>query len=635
MSSGPPHCYRSAWEPFGWLKVWILFCTSCSATGWLLAGLGQLNCWGYALTLPLALFGVRFVCAAPARLSLRIRWPSVRLRILPVSFGLLALLSFVGGVLYAPSNYDALAYRFPQILHWLGSGRWHWIPSSELTMNITSPGFGWLVAPMFALIQSDRLAFLPSFIAYLTLPGTYFSVMRNVGVPGRVAWIWMWLLPSATCFVMQAGGVANDLLGTSFWLTAFALGFQARRSARVDNFYYSALAAALATGVKVTGLPLLLPWFLVVSPVWEVALRSPLKTVFAIVLGAVISFLPTGVLNRLNTGAWDGDPAGELMTRTKSPLVGLVGNVCEITLTSWAPPVCPMASRVNSALSHPAVAPLVGWIKSGYPRFSVSWGELAMEEGGGLGLGLTLCILLAIIYPQSRRWSGRGLLCSLRPGLVWGGFMACFAFMAVSSSEAVPRLAAPYYPLILLAVLRSRGAERFFRTPLFSWIVRAHLPLVMLAVILTPARPLWPASWLLDRALNAHPSSPLLVKAASVYATYRDRPDLYAPLRQCIPSGARFVGFICRTNDMESPLWKPYGSAQVVELFSVAAEAPRVALLRGSVIVASVGALGHRFGLTPEELAIKLGGVVAGRAMLRQKATIGPEEWVAITVSRE
>lgn len=58
---------------------------------------------------------------------------------LPLLFISIAFLALVGGTLYPPSNYDALSYRLPRILHWLDLGHWHWIDSPNTRQNYSSP----------------------------------------------------------------------------------------------------------------------------------------------------------------------------------------------------------------------------------------------------------------------------------------------------------------------------------------------------------------------------------------------------------------------------------------------------------------------------------------------------------------
>jgi hypothetical protein len=135
------------------------------------------------------------------------------------------LLVFIGGALYRPSNYDALTYRLPRVLHWLAQEQWHWIHTANYRMNDRSCGFEWLTAPVVLATGSDRALFLINFISFLLLPGLVFSVFTRLGVRRRVAWHWMWLLPTGYNFLLQAGSIGNDSFAAVDALAASLMGF--------------------------------------------------------------------------------------------------------------------------------------------------------------------------------------------------------------------------------------------------------------------------------------------------------------------------------------------------------------------------------------------------------------------------
>ena len=72
-------------------------------------------------------------------------------------------------------------------------------------MNDRACGIEWLTAPLLLFTRCDRALFLLNFIPFLLLPGLVFSVFRRLGVRARVAWHWMWLLPTGYIFLLQAG----------------------------------------------------------------------------------------------------------------------------------------------------------------------------------------------------------------------------------------------------------------------------------------------------------------------------------------------------------------------------------------------------------------------------------------------
>ncbi|MCX6909262.1 MAG: hypothetical protein NTY01_14640, partial [Verrucomicrobia bacterium] len=223
------------------VKLWLLLSTLLVAGGWVLSALHQLNAAGYASLFLLAAAGAaawrRMRCDTGVRripspqpiqrcrkLARRFR------RLFPFAFLLLALLAIAGGAWHAPNNYDAMSYRLPRLLHWLSAEQWHWIHTASPRENGWACGFEWLAAPLVVFAKSDRWLFLINAFSFLLLPGLVFRVLRSLNAGARVAWHWMWLLPSGYSFVLQAGSLGNDLFAVVYALAAVDLALQARRS---------------------------------------------------------------------------------------------------------------------------------------------------------------------------------------------------------------------------------------------------------------------------------------------------------------------------------------------------------------------------------------------------------------------
>src|SRR5271154_1091040 len=187
--------------------IWVWFCAYLNCAGWTLSALHQLNAGGYAVALALwfvALFVWKqkpsaqiFPNAGCKKNFRRFRRP------FPLAFLILAALAFLGGAIHAPSNYDALTYRVPRILHWLADDRWHWIHTIFPRVNQRACGIEWVSAPFIALLKTDRLLFLINIVSFLFLPGLIFSIFTKLGVRHRVAWHWMWIVPTGYCFLLQ------------------------------------------------------------------------------------------------------------------------------------------------------------------------------------------------------------------------------------------------------------------------------------------------------------------------------------------------------------------------------------------------------------------------------------------------
>ena len=181
-------------------------------------------------------------------------------RALPAAFGLLALLILVGGLLYPPTNHTAVTYRVPRVLQWLAAHQWHWISNTEnFRMNNRACGIEWLSAPLLLFFRSDRALFLLNFVPFLMLPGLIFSLFTRLGVGPRVAWHWMWLLPTGYNFVLQAGSTGNDTFPTVYALAAVDFACRAWISRKPSDLWFSLMTTALLTEAKASNLPLLLP----------------------------------------------------------------------------------------------------------------------------------------------------------------------------------------------------------------------------------------------------------------------------------------------------------------------------------------------------------------------------------------
>ena len=612
----------SGWR---WIQIWLVVCVGCNALGWFLAGFGLLGRSAYAVA---GILLVLFLGVAWSKGWLRIRSFHRRRwrRALPRVFALVLITSFLGGLIHPPNNYDALTYRIPQMLHWMTAGRWHWVSTAEVHMNFSCAGQGWLFAPWLAWFQSDRPFFLSNIVALAVLPGMFFSLLRRCGVASRVAWSWMWLLPSASCYALQSGSLGNDLLATAYWCTALAFGLRARQTGQPRSLWFAVLAAALATGVKLGVAPLALPWLLVIFPCWKVAVRTPVSALLLGLLALCISAAPTAVQNVRYTGHFSGDPHNQLKLQALNPAAGLIGNVIEIAVGAFAPPVFPGAAAANQQLTNLENSPLGLWLRQGFPRFDPEWSDLSTEESAGFGLGLTALALAGLVI-RGKRWSGapRSQIQAARAVTI-GTAVALLYFLVKVAGEGDARLIAPFYPLLLLPILR-RFPVAWLRRPSWHWLSLAAGLSIWPALILTPARPLFPAVALTEWVAQRNPSSRGAQRVALVYSTYAQRHDYVRPLKAFIPPGTTRIGFIPTENDIEATYWKPYGSWEVVEIRKADPADPLVASLRGSVILTSRRALQETFSLTPEAFATTIRGRLLASRMLSQKARFGPEEF--------
>lgn len=490
-----------------------------------------------------------------ARLKKRSRRP------LPAIFYGVALLSSIGGAIHPPSQYDALTYRIPRILHWWSESHIHRISTPNQRMNYSAPGHELVIAPLLIVTKSDRVLFLPNLWAYLLMPGAVFVTLRLLGAGGRSAWNWMWLFPVASCYAMQAGGVGNDAYAATLVLGSLMYGLKARQSERWSDIALSVLAASLATAVKTSNAPLLLPLAWVVLYSAGTLLKRPLRTAAMLVVAASVSFVPICIWNYAVTRDWGGDPANVDRLRLKDPAAGLIGNSMELIAKCIEPPVLPAAMLVQERITELIPSAVRDRLQRGFPRFNLNLNELAQEENAGFGLGITVAFLAVLVFG---RRAGRRRDTRLLMGLYVCTGCALLAYFAALGSESTGRLLAPYYPLLalpfMLALDRRTSRQRWWR-----WLAPACALSAILPLLITPSRPIIPPGVILRFARLLRTPDYVLARGELVYDIYGKRSDMLAELRNKIPANAASIGVVMGRDDSELSLWRPYGARVVMD----------------------------------------------------------------------
>jgi hypothetical protein len=91
---------------------------------------------------------------------------------------------------------------------------------------------------------------------------------------------------------------------------------------------------------------------------------------------------------------------------------------------------------------------------------------------------------------------------------------------------------------------------------------------ILPGLILTPARPLWPAQTVSKMLTQTNPENKMWQRLATTYDTYARRNDLLAPIRAGLPDDTATVGFIAGSNDSDYSLWRPFGRRKIIYLRS-------------------------------------------------------------------
>jgi hypothetical protein len=659
------------------VKLWIWASVLASAGGWLLSALGCLNRTGYTL---FAIVGVALLwwtrrawdpdgahasqraspSTGPAAHPSPAHFRRRRFRLaLPLGFAVLAVLIFLGGALYPPTNHTAITYRIPRVLQWLSAEQWHWIHTPSYRMNDRACGIEWLSAPILLFTRSDRALFLLNFIPFLLMPGLIFSVFARLGVRARVAWAWMWLLPTGYCFVLQAGTTANDTFPAFYALAAMDFALRAWTSRRASDLWFSLLAAALLTGAKASNLPLLLGWGLLLLPLGSVVKPRLAGTVLVAALAALVSFIPTALLNLHYCGDWSGLSLERPGMDMKNPIVGIWGNVLIFIVDNFVPPFFPLAGWWNQhaleVLPRMLIQPMVANFEAG---FHTLW-ELPSEDWVGLGFGVSVLAAVSVIgtafAPRSRRrvvgalcsnqilaptdvggYGGRAIqpIRKLRYGraLLWAVWLAPWIALLVycvkSGMVTGARLIAPYYPLLLPTLLLHPVQEIIVRRRWWKSLAVANVVIAVGVLMVTPGRPLWPAQTILARLAEMHPDQRLIVRARNVYSVYGTRSDPLASVRALLPPGLTNVGFRADGDDPDISLWRPFGTRTVSHIMlkespeEIRRRGIRYAVVGGFNLISSGTTLSNWMQQTDAELVASTNAII--------KVSEGVQPWYLV-----
>ena len=628
------------------VKIWVWFSALATLAGWLLSASSQLNRVGYAAFTAVVVIVLwtrsrvkRDPQTSSAHSRPRFRWSKLRWRFskaLPLGFVLLSGLVLAGALLYPPTNHTGLTYRTPRVLNWLAEEHWYWIHSANYRMNNRACGFEWLTAPLLLFTKSDRLLFLFNFLPYLLLPGLIYSVFTRIGVRRRVAWHWMWLLPSGYSFLLQAGSIGNDTFPTVYALAAVDFGCRAWASRRPSDLYLSMLSAALLTGAKASNLPLLLPWAILFFPLIGILARRFIPALGVGVLALMVSFVPTAALNLHYCGDWSGLTLERAGMSMKDPLVGLWGNGFLFLLHNFVPPFFPHAGWWNNAALNILPQGLVRLMTANFELGFHQVSELPSEDWSGLGFGLSVLLVCSVLGAWWHRLrSGNNLPLQMPSGLppllrwlvLLAAWVALLAYCVKSGMVTGARLISPYYPLLLPLILIGSHQTRVVRS---RWWKTAAILVILIAVpvmVVTPGRPLWPAKTILGY-LQKTSGSRLVDRALVVYTVYGERSDPLAKVRQLLPKDVQVVGFMADGDDMDISLWRPFGARRVKYILlgedgeSIRRRGIRFAVVGGAYLNAS--------GVGLEDWLKRTGADLFATTSARLKVAEGIQPWYVV-----
>src|SRR5262249_50293952 len=146
-------------------------------------------------------------------------------------------------------------------------------------------------------------------------------------------------------------------------------------------------------------------------------------------------------------------------------------------------------------------------------------------------------------------------------------------------------------------------------------------------LVLSPARPLWPANSLLAKVDAT--KSRLLAKAKTVYAVQRQRYDAFAPVRKLLPADLKVLGVII-SDDPETSLWRPFNCRRVEHV--TATDSLQELHARGiEYMLVSAAVIKRAFQQPIEVWVAGMNGEIEARLSLELRGS-GPNDWLLIRI---
>ena len=281
----------------------------------------------------------------------------------------------------------------------------------------------------------------------------------------------------------------------------------------------------------------------------------------------------------------------------KHPWTGIWGNGFQLALDNFAPPVFPLAGWWNA--HAPALLPhfLVRAARENFEGDILRLGELPTEDWSGLGLGLSLLLVVSVGAawgirrrgPPAKTTRTLAIAGAIPDALRHCAWLAAWVALLVYSTKLgmsnAARIIAPYYPLLIGSLLTGAGQSEIVRRRWWRRLAGLTVMLAFLVLMLSPDRPLWPAKTILSKLGAQHPGPTAAARAFEVYSVYSKRNDALAGVRACLPPELKTIGFVGDQDSSEVSLRRPYGSRQVEDYFVT--DAPSLLRSRVQYVVVS------------------------------------------------
>jgi 4-amino-4-deoxy-L-arabinose transferase-like glycosyltransferase len=465
----------------------------------------------------------------------------------------LAVVGFRG----PPSNYDAMVYHMPRVLHWIQDGNVAFYPTPIPRQLEMPPGAEYIILHMQILSGGDRLADLVQWFAWVGCMVGVSAIARLLGaeVAGQViAAIVAGTLPMAC---LQATTTQNDLVA-AFWIAVFFWAVLrtiagARRGpggARWLNVLLCGLALGLAMLTKTTNYLYAAPAVvaLVLGLLWIRTWRAPVPLAVVAILAVALNgpvFLRNWRFTHtlLGTGGQASAAGADAYLNSRRGAKTVVSNFLRNAGLEMIVPSDEFTGQIEQGIraAHgwmgmDADDPATTW-QLADPKFQLRAQLWDTEDNASNPVQFALILLAALLVATHCRKSWRAVLYGLGILLAVTAFCYALRWQSWNARLHLPIMVAAA-PLVGIALERHMSRR-------LALVIAALLPWLSVPVIAQNYNhPL-----IGDRSIFSHGHDTRYFLA---------HPGMQAPFRAIVDAAAahhcREVGLIEGSNDWEYPL---------------------------------------------------------------------------------
>ena len=464
---------------------------------------------------------------------------------------------------------DTYSYRLPQMFFWLQEGHPWSVPGVDMRIN-QMPHVWPMFSAAFYLPLGERALALPNFIGLLFLSALFrrWAAPADGPTPKSDAIALVFL--SAPVFLM--GASTNDNVCCCCAFLALSYHFASRPEASLRSVAFSALAFALACGIK--------PQYLALAPVggawfffassrpWRTLRLKPLLVLLPLLV--LCSPVPTLAVNRICWGSFMHPNVVESLPEREVDQVssdgmenGLASNTATPTEVSDAGTSSASAKRYSEAFrgEHALISltsqffalpfnPFFGkcnaWVaRGGNPvsrflkRTGVHFQPLVIPEIASFELLVALALVAGLLFSVTS---------TPRRAVFVGPTLALTILAAVyTNGGTIGRSFAGFF--VILIPVAAMGIARLPQKPILAYATLSFLTGV--AVIVTdPSQPLLPLRYM-ARKLSSRPAAAQL----AAFAHYSERQHAVRGLLESVPSDTDRIGVVLEGNSPLGDLW--------------------------------------------------------------------------------